>query len=130
MRKWALFLAAGAAYWSFVYVTGIHSLGPLGVLFPASRETPSEATASEPEERMWVVLTFENDARRPMQMSFNNPAVPRMRLSRCREMLPSIAPTLERAAKEAEASLSSARLIGSECISGEEDPIRPAQGGI
>jgi len=96
------------------------------VLFAgASGGALAQVPGGDGVQRMWIVLTFEGQAGRESKMAFNNPSVPRMRPSECREVLPEATPSLVQAARQREPSLAPLRFIRSECIAGERDPLRP-----
>ncbi|MCE2921947.1 MAG: hypothetical protein LW837_18640, partial [Roseomonas sp.] len=70
-----------------------------------------QSRGSDREHRMWIVLTFQRPDGREIQMSFNNPAVPRMRLSECQQLLPEVTSGLIDAARQREQFLAGVPLV-------------------
>ena len=124
MRNW---LQAGALLGVFALLAfglGIH---PFKYLEEAYGLFVRSGTAqiTEPEQRMWIVLTFQGENGREVRMSFDNPAVPRMRPSRCQEVLSGATPDLVRVARETSSLAARLPFVRSECIASETDPLRP-----
>lgn len=83
----------------------------------------ASASAAKP---VWIVLTFQDQAGRPRQMSFNNPDAGDMTVADCTALLPRIQGDLVKAARAQEPGLlGQASFQRAECIASEKDPIQP-----